>query len=260
MQHKINEQNKLYYVGALCILITVIIFGFSACSNKTSEGNHSSMQNDISDVSTSSAQQSPSNESISQSSQNTDDQDESTQSVKKNIDTQKESSNDLKSYIGKTYNQLKNEYPKSKIEDKEFSDFMNAAFPYLGSSNAEYNFVFYGTQAGPELSDVAKYYGDEIRCIGITGKAGSLFPEMEKGLSFKEFISSIGVKKYDYNDYTDGPGFGELSFRYEGFDIIIKTNGEENTRVKRSDPVLITRGDTTINDKFLEKTYNKITK
>ena len=168
---------------------------------------------------------------------------------------------EAKAAVGKTFNQLKKEYPDYVTGNEMYINFSDAGYPYLGLSNAQYSFVFFGTQAGPGLADVGKYYGNKIKCIGVTGKVSGLFPAMTTDLSFNDFFSFLGVQKYDYNNWkaTDRPGGGELSFKYKGFDIVIDADGSQSTKiVKKNYPILITKGDTTINDNFVQKTDNKL--
>jgi hypothetical protein len=167
--------------------------------------------------------------------------------------------------IGKTYNQLKEEYPNYTTVDAEgeetYASFYDAAFPFLGSPDAEYNFVFYGTQDGPPLVDVAEYYGNELRCIGVTGEVGDLFPEMKEDMSFEDFFAWLEVDDYTYNDWDvlDGPGGEALTFEYKDFNIDIEALGSLKTKILKKDyPVLITKGDMLQNDEYLQKTWEKL--
>jgi hypothetical protein len=164
--------------------------------------------------------------------------------------------------IGKTYNELKNDYPNyipDNGDNRQFTQFYDSAFPYLGILDAKYKFVFYGTQWGPSLEDVSKYYGSEIKCIGLTGDVGNLFPEITSDLSFDEFFSLIDVNEYDYNDKEDSSAYGELSFKYEEFDIVINTTDPKDARViKINYPILITEGDIMQNNDYIEKTEKRL--
>jgi len=179
---------------------------------------------------------------------------------KQNASNQNQLPSGAISAVGKTYNQLKTKYPNYVANSEMIAYFTDAEFPYLGLPNAQYGFVFFGTQEAPFLADVGKIYGDQIKCIGVTGTVGNLFPKMNTDLSFKGFFSFLGVKNYtfDSNKATDSPTPGELDFKYKGFDVIIAADGSQKTKIiKKSYQILITKGDVTINDQYYNRVHDK---
>jgi len=217
----------------MIVLMTIVLcFGLSACGSKKQNDNNPSTQ-----TNTQVTQQNTANES------------------------QNQIPNGAITAIGKTFNQLKKEYPDYVAEDANAASFLEADFPYLGLPDAQYSFVFFGTQEGDILADLGKYYGNQIKCIGATGTVGNIFPEMTTDLSFKDFFSFLGVKKYTFNDWkaTDRPAPGALIFKYEGYDIVIDADDSQSKKiVKQSYPILITKGDKTINDHYYNKVFNKL--
>jgi len=162
--------------------------------------------------------------------------------------------------VGKTYAQLKAKYPDAYTEKNGadmYQAMLGAAFPYMTAPGLDYGFVFYGTQWGPSLSDVVKYFGDEITCIGVTGTVGNLFVDVSQDMPFEVFFPRIGVKDYKFNDYSDDQfEMAELSFKYMGFDVLINASEVHLSQmVNLNLPVLMTQGDLLLNDHYLGETF-----
>lgn len=168
------------------------------------------------------------------------------------------------SAIGKTFSQLQDEYPDYGTEDNgmdTYMEFGGAAFPYLGAPDAKYNFVFFGTQWGPSLGDIASYFGDEMECIGVIGKVQDLFPGTEGELSFDEFFKPLGPVVCSGSGWgsSDDPLVGQLSFSYMDFDFTIRADGSETEEmIKGSFYTLMTQGDILRNEEYLVKTQEKL--
>jgi len=162
--------------------------------------------------------------------------------------------------VGKTYAQLKAEFPDAYTDKNGadmYQEMLGAAFPYMTAPGLEFGFVFYGTQWGPSLSDVVKYFGDEITCIGVTGNVGGLFLDVSQDMPFEVFFPRIGVKDYNFSDYSsDQFKMAELSFKYMGFDVLINASEVHLSQMVNLDlPVLMTQGDLLLNDHYLGETH-----
>ncbi|MCL1895100.1 MAG: hypothetical protein FWG03_00980 [Clostridiales bacterium] len=167
--------------------------------------------------------------------------------------------------IGETYNYLLNGHPGYGTEVngvEAYMEFGGAAFPYLGAPGAMFNYVFFGTQWGPPLADVARFYGDELECIGVIAKMGDFFPNLDWDLTFEEFFDDyVVVDDYYVYDWgsTDGPLVGQIYFQYLGFDVTIRaTESHTSETLKEDFYVLMTEGDITRNEGYLQKTQEEL--
>jgi hypothetical protein len=88
--------------------------------------------------------------------------------------------------------------------------------------DGDFGYVFFGTHY-VELEAVASKYGDKLRCAGVASTLGAMFPGARDGVKTSEFLSSIGVKKYEkYDGIPDTPeDAASLFFRYGGKDVVI---------------------------------------
>ena len=167
--------------------------------------------------------------------------------------------------IGETFNFLKGEHPGYDTQiggTDAYMEFGGAAFPYLGAPDAMYNYVFFGTQWGPSLGDVASYFGDEMECIGVIAKLGVIFPYLDWDLTFEDFFDDyIMVEDYYVYDWgsADGPVVGQIYFQYLGFDVTIRGEASHASEtLKEGFYTLMTEGDITRNEGYLQRTHEML--
>jgi hypothetical protein len=129
--------------------------------------------------------------------------------------------------------------------------------------NGGYGYVFFGTQYA-DLEPVASKYSDELRCAGVASTVGALFPDARKGMNTGEFLSALGIKKYEkYDGEPNSPAEdASLCFRHDGLDVTIIFPGVTKLSVTKttldlSNPaVMIDSGIEESNRKLCDAFYN----
>ena len=125
--------------------------------------------------------------------------------------------------IGKTFSELKNEYPEGEFF-VSLVGFPDSAAACFGEQEAEYVYFFFGGQDG-DFEKAMNECEDQLKCAGFVTTANILFPDMEDDMSFEEFFSLIGVDDYEYlvgDDVITGEGW--LRFMYSGMEVMVNTN------------------------------------
>ena len=144
--------------------------------------------------------------------------------------------------IGKTFDELKTENPSYEFLHLDGHD---CYFESIGSPDASFAYVFYGTQAGPGIEEVSAEHGKELKCGGIYTTVENVFPSTKEGsASVEDFLNSIGIS---YNNSEEVHYWnGWIFFDYEGYSIAINTGvmGETayevpNATVEKGQPLII---------------------
>ena len=125
--------------------------------------------------------------------------------------------------IGKTFSELKNEYPEGEFI-VSLDGFPDSAAACFGEQGAGYVYFFFGGQDG-DFEKAMNECEDQLKCAGFVTTANILFPDMEDDMSFEDFFSLIGVGDYEYlvgDDVITGEGW--LRFMYNGMEVMVNTN------------------------------------
>lgn len=119
--------------------------------------------------------------------------------------------------IGKTYAQLREEYPDAVITSDN-GGLPDAAAIYFGNPDEEYQHLIFATQYAPfdEISEATK---NQLQCAGYLTSVEVLFPQAANR-SVEEFFAAIGVA-----DYTSELEIYEewLMFEYRGWTVDLNT-------------------------------------
>ena len=97
----------------------------------------------------------------------------------------------------------------------------------LGPADKSFAYVFFGTQGGPGLEEMADKYAEQMKCAGIYTTVGSVFSAVgDAPIPIETFMVSVGIKSI-YSDELDFWN-GWLLFEYSGYSIAINTNEYDN--------------------------------
>ena len=70
-------------------------------------------------------------------------------------------------------------------------DFSDECF---GAADGSFAFVFFGTQGGPSLKEMAADYAKQLKCAGIHTTVGKIFSGIgDAPVSAKNLLSSVGI-------------------------------------------------------------------
>ena len=147
--------------------------------------------------------------------------------------------------IGKTLDDLRLQHPSYEYLHLAGYDFSAEC---LGIPDGTFAYVFFGTQAGPGIEEMASRYGKELKCAGIYTTVDQVFSITSEGsVSVEDFLLSIGINSKDSNRVNFW--FGWVLFDYENYSLAINTNGTGNadsgaydipkTRIEKGFPLII---------------------
>ena len=124
--------------------------------------------------------------------------------------------------IGKTLNELENEYPQGGFIES-LDGFPDSAASCFGVPEAEYIYYFFGGQSG-DFEKAMTECEDQLKCAGFITTANVLFPEMAGDMAFQDFFSLIDVEDYEYFGEDTITAEGWLRFTYNDMEVMVNTN------------------------------------
>ena len=99
-------------------------------------------------------------------------------------------------------------------------DFSDECF---GAADGSFAFVFFGTQGGPSLKEMAADYAKQLKCAGIHTTVGKIFSGIgDAPVSAKNLLSSVGINNVGSDEVTLWNGW--ILFEYSGYSMAINTN------------------------------------
>ena len=79
-------------------------------------------------------------------------------------------------------------------------DFSDECF---GAADGSFAFVFFGTQGGPSLKEMAADYAKQLKCAGIHTTVGKIFSGIgDAPVSAKNLLSSVGINNVGSDEVT----------------------------------------------------------
>ena len=126
--------------------------------------------------------------------------------------------------VGKTLDDLRAQHPDYGYLHLDGYDFSAEG---LGLPDGDIAYVFFGTQSGLSLEEIAPEYGKELKCAGIYTTVDKVFSVVkDEPVSVEEFLSSVGL---DINN-ADRVNFwaGWIFFDYGNYSMAINTNDAGN--------------------------------
>ena len=144
--------------------------------------------------------------------------------------------------IGKTLDDLQRQNPSYEYLHLNGYDFSAES---LGSPGGTFAYVFFGTQVGPGLEEMAPRYGKQLKCAGIYTTVEKIFSITNNGaVSIEEFLLSIGINIKDSDRVTFWAGW--IIFDYMNYSMAINTKdigsdvyARPTVKIEKSFPLII---------------------
>lgn len=128
------------------------------------------------------------------------------------------------SNIGKTLNDLQRQNPSYEFLHLDGYDFSAEC---LGAKDGKSAYVFFGTQAGPSLKEMAPKYSKQLKCAGIYTSVDTVFSFIsDKPVSIEDFFSSINIDIKDSKKVSFWGGW--ILFDYMNYSVAIDTGDTGN--------------------------------
>ena len=127
----------------------------------------------------------------------------------------------LVSEVGKTLEDLRSQHP---TYDYLHLDGYNFSAECFGTPSGPFAYIFFGTQSGPGIEDMASKYEKQLRCAGVYTTVEKAFPSVaDTPVSVEDFLASVGqdVSKSENVDFW----YGWVLFEYEGYSFAVNTKG-----------------------------------
>lgn len=130
----------------------------------------------------------------------------------------------ITSGIGRTLEELHIQHPSYEYLHLDGYDFSAEC---LGAPNGTFAYIFFGTQSGPSLEEMAQRYEKELKCAGIYTTVDKVFSiTNDASISAEDFLLSVGVNATDSNRVNFWAGW--ILFDYGDYSLAINTKDTGN--------------------------------